>query len=72
MRRTAVLGPGPAHPVRRAGEHFGHRFREKLSVAEVVAEASRVSGHRGDALRRLIGEEAAADYLHRLVLGLAA
>ncbi|MFJ5142671.1 phosphoadenosine phosphosulfate reductase family protein [Streptomyces sp. NPDC088707] len=60
-------------------EHIGHKFREKLSVAEIVAEAARVEAEegplvwaRGDALRRHLGEEAAADYLRRLALALAA
>ncbi|WP_331735399.1 phosphoadenosine phosphosulfate reductase family protein (plasmid) [Streptomyces goshikiensis] len=60
-------------------EHIGHKFREKLSVAEIVAEAARVQAEegplvwaRGDALRRHVGEEAAADYLRRLALVLAA
>ncbi|MFD9084817.1 phosphoadenosine phosphosulfate reductase domain-containing protein [Streptomyces erythrochromogenes] len=60
-------------------EHIGHKFREKLSVAEIVAEAARVEAEegplvwaRGDALRRHVGEEAAADYLRRLALVLAA
>ncbi|MFJ6355347.1 phosphoadenosine phosphosulfate reductase family protein [Streptomyces sp. NPDC092046] len=60
-------------------EHIGHKFREKLSVAEIVAEAARVEAEegplvwaRGDALRRHVGEEAAADYLRRLALTLAA
>ncbi|MCY0946265.1 phosphoadenosine phosphosulfate reductase family protein [Streptomyces antarcticus] len=60
-------------------QHIGHKFREKLSVAEIVAEAARVEAEegplvwaRGDALRRHVGEEAAADYLRRLALALAA
>ncbi|MEW1700633.1 MULTISPECIES: phosphoadenosine phosphosulfate reductase family protein [unclassified Streptomyces] len=60
-------------------EHIGHKFREKLSVAEIVAEAARVQAEegplvwaRGDALRRHLGEEAAAGYLRRLALALAA
>lgn len=60
-------------------KHIGHKFREKLSVAEIVAEAARVEAEegplvwaRGDALRRHVGEEAAADYLRRLALALAA
>ncbi|MFI8769568.1 phosphoadenosine phosphosulfate reductase family protein [Streptomyces sp. NPDC053792] len=60
-------------------EHIGHKFREKLSVAEIVAAAARVEAEegplvwaRGDALRRHLGEEAAADYLRRLALALAA
>lgn len=60
-------------------EHIGHRFRQKLSVAEIVAEAARVEAEegplvwaRGDALRARIGEESAADYLRRLAQALAA
>ncbi|MFE4662556.1 phosphoadenosine phosphosulfate reductase family protein [Streptomyces hydrogenans] len=54
-------------------EHIGHRFREKLSIADIVAEATLAEAEegpliwvRGDALRRHAGEEAAAGYLRNL------
>ncbi|MFB7341299.1 phosphoadenosine phosphosulfate reductase family protein [Streptomyces hydrogenans] len=54
-------------------EHIGHRFREKLSIADIVAEATLAEAEegpliwaRGDALRRHVGEEAAAGYLRNL------
>ncbi|MFI8515295.1 phosphoadenosine phosphosulfate reductase family protein [Streptomyces sp. NPDC085460] len=54
-------------------EHIGHRFKQQFGIAEVVAEAARAEAEegplawsRGDALRRHVGEEAAAGYLRRL------
>ncbi|MGY3341138.1 3'-phosphoadenosine 5'-phosphosulfate sulfotransferase (PAPS reductase)/FAD synthetase [Streptomyces filamentosus] len=54
-------------------EQIGHRFKQQVSIAEIVAEAARAEAEegpltwsRGDALRHHVGEEAAADYLRRL------
>ncbi|GGU49405.1 phosphoadenosine phosphosulfate reductase domain-containing protein [Streptomyces violascens] len=56
-------------------DRLGHRFKNKFSLAEVVAEASRleaaegpITWRRGDAIRHHLGEEAATAYLQRLVL----
>ncbi|MFF9022430.1 hypothetical protein [Streptomyces eurythermus] len=56
-------------------EKHGHRFKQQSSLAEVVAEAARIEEEEGPlvwtqgyALRRHVGEEAAADYLRRLAL----
>lgn len=54
---------------------IGHRFKERYSLADVVAEAARIEAAEGpltwrpgDAIRDQLGEAAAADYLHRLAL----
>ncbi|WP_234899702.1 phosphoadenosine phosphosulfate reductase family protein [Streptomyces filamentosus] len=56
-------------------EQIGHRFKQQVSIAEIVAEAARAEAEegplawsRGDALRLHVGEEIAADYLRRLAL----
>ncbi|KOU50144.1 hypothetical protein ADK54_10240 [Streptomyces sp. WM6378] len=56
-------------------DRLGHRFKNKFSLADVVAEASRleaaegpITWRRGDAIRHHLGEEAATAYLQRLVL----
>ncbi|MFD4529938.1 phosphoadenosine phosphosulfate reductase family protein [Streptomyces sp. NPDC058470] len=56
-------------------DRIGHRFKNKFSLAEVVAEASRleategpITWRRGDAIRHHLGEEAATTYLQRLAL----
>ncbi|WP_328973530.1 phosphoadenosine phosphosulfate reductase family protein [Streptomyces sp. NBC_00239] len=56
-------------------DRIGHRFKNKFSLAEVVAEASRleaaegpITWRRGDAIRHHLGEEAATAYLQRLAL----
>ncbi|WP_078891380.1 phosphoadenosine phosphosulfate reductase family protein [Streptomyces sp. NRRL S-350] len=53
-----------------AEAEIGHRFQDKRSMAEVLAEADRLNAaegelrwERGDALRRHVGEAAAAAYL---------
>ncbi|WP_329583745.1 phosphoadenosine phosphosulfate reductase family protein [Streptomyces sp. NBC_01361] len=54
---------------------IGHRFKEQYSLADVVAEATRIEAaegsltwRAGDAIRDQLGETAAATYLHRLAL----
>ncbi|OEV11055.1 hypothetical protein AN218_14685 [Streptomyces nanshensis] len=65
---------GLTHPQRYADleARIGHTFQKKLSVAEIWAEAQRrgplEDWERGDAIRRHLGEEAAAQYLRRLEL----
>ncbi|MEW1760409.1 phosphoadenosine phosphosulfate reductase family protein [Streptomyces cyaneofuscatus] len=56
-------------------DRIGHRFKNKFSLAEVVAEAERqeaaegpITWRRGDAIRRHLGDDAAMAYLHRLAL----
>ncbi|WLQ44694.1 hypothetical protein P8A22_35225 [Streptomyces laculatispora] len=54
-------------------QRIGHRFTHKFSLADVVAEARRrheangpLAFEPGDAIRRHVGEQAAAAYLGRL------
>ncbi|MEV7157005.1 phosphoadenosine phosphosulfate reductase family protein [Streptomyces misionensis] len=56
-------------------DRIGHRFTHKFSLADVVAEARRrdqadgpIAFEPGDAIRRHVGEQAAAAYLERLGL----
>ncbi|MFJ3182448.1 phosphoadenosine phosphosulfate reductase family protein [Streptomyces sp. NPDC086796] len=56
-------------------QRIGHRFTHKFSLADVVAEARRrheangpLTFEPGDAIRRHVGEQAAAAYLGRLGL----
>lgn len=56
-------------------QRIGHRFTHKFSLADVVAEARRrhdrdgpITFEPGDAIRRHVGEPAAAAYLQRLGL----
>ncbi|MFG2210549.1 phosphoadenosine phosphosulfate reductase family protein [Streptomyces sp. NPDC048638] len=56
-------------------DRIGHRFKNKFSLAEVVAEASRleaaegpITWRRGDAIRHHLGKEAADLYLQQLAL----
>ncbi|MFK0142565.1 phosphoadenosine phosphosulfate reductase domain-containing protein [Streptomyces murinus] len=60
-------------------DRIGHRFTHKFSLADVVAEARRrnqadgpIAFEPGDAIRRHVGEQAAAAYLGRLNLSCTA
>ncbi|TLQ39282.1 phosphoadenosine phosphosulfate reductase domain-containing protein [Streptomyces marianii] len=56
-------------------QRIGHRFKDKFSLADVVAEAARqeaaegpITWRRGDAIRHHLGDDAATAYLRRLAL----
>ncbi|WP_251066149.1 phosphoadenosine phosphosulfate reductase family protein [Streptomyces sp. ISL-36] len=56
-------------------QRIGHTFKQDLRLSAVVAAArmldaidGQLQWSRGDAIRDLLGEAAAADYLHRLAL----
>jgi hypothetical protein len=56
-------------------QQIGHWFKEKISMADVYAEARRLdqkdgplTWRRGDAIRLHLGDDAATDYVRRLAL----